>query len=164
MILGSIVIDEMKLSEGISLDKRSKEFRGFVDLGEFTPRSQKDEPGDHALVFLFQPFKGYWIQVFGAFLSKGCCTSEILQKLLIEGIILLEQAGFFVDAVVADGASWNRAVWTALGIDENNVSCEHPCDPERRLRFISDFSHLVKCARNGFFAQGKFLVITMTII
>ncbi|XP_046588362.1 uncharacterized protein LOC124293088 isoform X3 [Neodiprion lecontei] len=48
-----------------------------------------------------------------------------------------------------DGASWNRGVWEIFGVDENNISCEHPCDSLRRLRMISDFNHLLKCFRTS---------------
>ena len=53
-----------------------------------------------------------------------------------------------MDAVTTDGASKNRKMWTEFGISEENVSCVHVCDAERRLWFISDFPHLIKNLRN----------------
>ncbi|CAD6225374.1 GSCOCG00005646001-RA-CDS [Cotesia congregata] len=35
---GVILVDEMKLSEGVHFDQHSMKFSGFVDLGQHTPR------------------------------------------------------------------------------------------------------------------------------
>ncbi|XP_071576893.1 uncharacterized protein [Temnothorax nylanderi] len=67
---------------------------------------------------------------------------------LFECITYLENAGFFCDVITTDGAQWNRAMWTNFGISEENISCVHPCDSERRLWFCSDFPHLIKNFRN----------------
>ncbi|KAE8745955.1 hypothetical protein FOCC_FOCC007316 [Frankliniella occidentalis] len=54
-----------------------------------------------------------------------------------------------VDGVVTDGAAWNRSMWTKFGVTKEKCSVEHPCDPQRKLFFISDFPHfLMKCMRN----------------
>ena len=53
----------MSISEAISLDRKSMSYRGFVDLGAHTPDKLKNERADHALVFMFQPFRGQWVQV-----------------------------------------------------------------------------------------------------
>lgn len=58
-----LLIDEMSLSEAITLDTSTMEFKGFVNLGEHTPESLKDKRADHALVFMYQPFRGSWVQV-----------------------------------------------------------------------------------------------------
>ncbi|KAH9359744.1 hypothetical protein HPB48_021303 [Haemaphysalis longicornis] len=50
---------------------------------------------------------GNWTQVLGVFSSKANVKAEILEKILLEGILLAEQAGLFVDFVTCDGASWN---------------------------------------------------------
>jgi len=57
---------------------------------------------------MFQPFQGRWIQAVAGFLSKGCATGTVLHHLIMECILLLEKSGVFVDAVITDGASWNR--------------------------------------------------------
>lgn len=60
---GVLLIDEMSLSEAITLDTTTMQFKGFVNLGEYTPEHLKNERADHALVFMFQPFRGFWVQV-----------------------------------------------------------------------------------------------------
>ncbi|CAK1597424.1 unnamed protein product [Parnassius mnemosyne] len=139
----------MKLSEGVYFDQHSMKFSGFVDLGQHTPEDLKNKTADHALVFKFVPFRGRWVQALGCFLSRNACKSEPLHKLLLECIVLMENSGICIDAVVMDGASWNRGVWKIFGIDDKNISCEHPYDRSRRLWMISDFNHLLKCFRTS---------------
>ena len=107
------------------------------------------------MVFLFQPFKGKWVQTLGCFLSKGSASGTVLQKLIIECIGLAEKSGLRIDAVVTDGASWNRNMWKTFGITKENISAEHVVDPKRRLWFISDFPHLIKCLRNFLTHQDR---------
>lgn len=143
----------MKLSESLSYDSENLEVFGFTDLGKFTPKNQVKVRGDHALVFLFKPFRGQWVQSLGSFLSRGCATGEILHELVLECTILLENAGFHIDVVTTDGATWNRTMWRRFGLSKFENSCEHPCglndkQNPRRLYFCSDFSHLLKNLRN----------------
>lgn len=119
-------------------------FKGFTDLGKYTRINQKNQRGDHALVFLFQPFCSKWVQTVGTFLSKGCANGRVLNKLILECIILMETADFYVDVVTIDRASWNRSRWKLFGIEGSNSCCRHPYSidsPLRKLWFCSDFSH-----------------------
>ena len=71
------------------------QIQGFVDFGKFTLNRQKQELEDHALVFMFQPFWGKWVQALACFLSKGAAPGKVLHYLVMECIILLEKSGFF---------------------------------------------------------------------
>ncbi|XP_074100441.1 uncharacterized protein LOC141528336 isoform X1 [Cotesia typhae] len=146
---GTLLIDEVALSEGVKLNSRTMKFDGFVDLGDHTPQKYLNTRADHALVFMFQQFQGDWVQVVGSFLSKNSVTSDILHKLITEYILLLEKAGLQVDCVTTDAAQWNRGAWKIFGIEDQKFSCEHPYDANRRLWFASDFCHLLKNFRNG---------------
>lgn len=66
---------------------------------------------------------GDWTQILGVFSSKGNIKADMLSKLLLEAIILAEQAGLFVDFVTCDGASWNRSMWKSFGIGGNKPHC-----------------------------------------
>lgn len=177
----TLIADEMQLSQAVTFDKSSLLFKGFVDLGKYTPNHQKHKLGDHALVFLFQPFRGNWVQAIGAFLSAGCASGDILHHLLLEGIVLLENSGYYVDVVTTDGASWNRNMWKQFGLETNEQnSCMHPCDYhkldedatnkidqkipnfDRRLYFCSDWSHLIKLLRNLIVLKDELWVIIFT--
>lgn len=154
--LGVLVLDEMQISKGVAFGSQNVSVIGFTDLGDYTPEDQKKEKGDHALVFLFQPFRGKWVQTIAAFLSKGAATGEVLSHLMTECIILLESHGFYVDVVTSDGGTWNRSMWKKFGLKNLEASCVHisafdhddESPEERRLWFCSDFSHLVKNFRN----------------
>ncbi|XP_076287298.1 LOW QUALITY PROTEIN: uncharacterized protein LOC143212399 [Lasioglossum baleicum] len=148
--MGVLLVDEMKLSQTLYFNRMNLKVEGFVDLGQHTREDQKTKKGDHALVLMFQPFKGTWVQSLACFLSIGNTSATILHKIIMECIILTEKSGLKIDAVVSDGASWNRSMWNIFGVKEDCVSIQHVVDTERRLWFISDFPHLVKCLSNYF--------------
>ncbi|KAL4143961.1 hypothetical protein QTP88_006209 [Uroleucon formosanum] len=141
---GFLLLDEMSLSPSVTFNKSTLNVDGLIDLGKYTPKQQENELGDHALVFMYQPYQGPWIQAIGAFLNKGAAPNEGFQKLIVEAVILLEKSGFKVHNVVTDGGPWNRGTWNSFGITNTNGSCQHPMDSERRLWFISNFLHLIK--------------------
>lgn len=58
IISGVLLIDEMKLTKTLGFNRDKLKLEGFTDLGRFTPLHQTGKKGDHALVFLFQPFQG----------------------------------------------------------------------------------------------------------
>ena len=126
----------MKLSKTLSYNRRNLQFEGFTNLGKYTPKHQEGLKGDHALVVMFQPFKGKWIQSLGCFLSRGSANGTVLHQIMMEAIILSERAGLKVDAIASDGASWNRTMWNLFGVTEDCVSVEHIVDPQRRLWFF----------------------------
>lgn len=136
------------MSQSTRVDRNSCELKGFVDLGNYTTKENEKQVGDHALVFMFQPYRGKWIQALACFLTKGSITGNLLEHLLLECIILLENSGFHVDTVTSDGNACNRKTWTNFGINTEETSSEHPVDPDRRLWFVSDFPHLIKNLRN----------------
>ena len=137
----------MSLQEAYALDKETLKIIGFTDLGVHISEEEKKKLGNHALV-MFQPFSGSWIQPIGCFLSRGAATSDELYPIILESIVLLENSGLKVNAVVSDAAQWNRGMWALFGITEEKVHCEHLFDVNRKLWFISDFPHLIKNLRN----------------
>ncbi|XP_064461742.1 uncharacterized protein LOC135371698 [Ornithodoros turicata] len=154
---GGILVDEMKLSEHFQV-KSSGKIDGFVDLGPFTPEAERRLPCNHGMVIMFAPFVGKWTQILGVFATNSNVKGDLLAKILIEAIIMAENAGLFVDFISCDGATWNRKMWRLFGIGATakNIRCSstHPVNPERKLHFISDFPHLIKCLRNRLVQQG----------
>lgn len=167
VIAGVLILDEIQISEGVSFDRDKLSFIGFTDLGDHTPEHQKKARADHALVFMFQPFRGKWVQNIAAFLSKGAATGKTLSHLITECIVLLENHGLQVDVVTSDGASWNYNVWKQFGLEGLDASCSHPCSigsvndlvAGRRLWFCSDFSHLIKILRNFMMSKEEIMVM-----
>lgn len=149
---GGLIVDEMKLSENLSVSS-SGHIQGFVDMGQFTPSSDKHKVADHGMVIMFVPFTGEWTQILASFATQGNMKGNLLSKVMLEAVILAEKAGLFVDFITSDGATWNRNMWSTMGIyaTASSTKCkvQHPVDNKRSLHFISDFPHLVKCIRNG---------------
>ncbi|KAK0079054.1 hypothetical protein PV326_008956 [Microctonus aethiopoides] len=108
----TLLLDEIALSEAVKLNQRTMQLDRFVDLGSYKPEGALNIRADHALVFMFQPFQCNWVQVIGCFLSRSATVSDILHKLIIECVILLENAGYKVDATPDDYVY--RRHWEAL--------------------------------------------------
>lgn len=149
---GGLIVDELKLSEHLSVNSEGR-IDGFVDLGQFTSDKDKHSVCDHGMVRIFVPFVGKWTQILAAFATHGNINGNLLTKIMLEAVILAEKAGLKVDFITSDGATWNRKMWSVMGIKasltETKCSTLHPVDPTRKLHFLSDFPHLIKCLRNG---------------
>lgn len=113
----------MKLTSTLAFNRQKLRMEGFTDLGKYTPKHQQGVKGDHALVVMFQPFKGGWVQNLGCFLSKGSASSTVLHQILMEAMVLAERAGLKVDGISCDGASWNRSMWDLFGVSEKKCEC-----------------------------------------
>lgn len=55
---GMLFVDEMKLTKTLVFNRSRLRVEGFTDLGAHTPKHQAGRRGDHALVIVFQPFRG----------------------------------------------------------------------------------------------------------
>ncbi|KYN31617.1 hypothetical protein ALC56_14115 [Trachymyrmex septentrionalis] len=151
----------MKLSKTLYFNRKSLKVKGFVDWVNTLWKNKKKE--DHILVLMFQPFKRTYIQCLAYFLSVGNTSASIIHKIIMECIILIEQSGLKVDAVISDGISWNRSMWKIFGVTEECVSIQYIVDTERHLWFISDFPHLIKYLRNYFSQFDRYAGIWMTV-
>ncbi|XP_044757338.1 uncharacterized protein LOC123315634 [Coccinella septempunctata] len=156
---GCLLVDECKVSKTKKFDKNLMDFIRFIDLGSHTPQKMENKLGDHALVIMFQPFAGHGLQALACFISGGDVTGDVLTKIMLECVILCENAGLFIYVITSDGASWNRKMWKHFEIEDTSEPwCEHPMDNKRKLRMCSDFPHLIKCLRNNLITKKKFKV------
>ncbi|KAH7985017.1 hypothetical protein HPB49_026647 [Dermacentor silvarum] len=132
--------------------KEAGRVSGFVDLGAYTPKEEKQLPCDHGLVVMFVPLTGSWSQILGTFATRTNIKGELLAKIVLEATILAEKAGLFVNYVTCDAATWNRKMWRIMGVKANSKEViakrVHTSDDKRSLYFLSDFPHLVKNIRN----------------
>lgn len=148
---------------GTKFNRATLQMDGFVHMEEISTgkAGKEDDIGDHALVVMYQAYRGKTVQALAAFLSKGNVKAKELTNIILESTMKLEASGWFVDGVTMDGAPWNRKVWKAFGtITEEKPSTAHPYDDDddRRLWMFSDYPHLLKCMRNCLSENGQIQV------
>lgn len=80
---------------------------GMVDDGEATEKSS--ELADDGLVFMFYPLGAHPI---GVFASHNSTRGTILAQLILQAIVLLEEAGAGEHSIICDSANTNRLMWT----------------------------------------------------
>lgn len=111
---GILVFDEVQVRKELSVNSKTMTYTGFANFGEAV--KAPDELADHGLVFTFQSFGDSYSQPIAVFASKGPTKGTVLSQLVLKAIMLLEEAGTFVDALVCDGATTNRAMWTQFSV------------------------------------------------
>ena len=83
-------------------------FIGAENFGDNAPKDVEKEMADHGLVIMFQPLYDNYSQPIAVFASKGPTHGDILAKLVIKAVVLLEKAGAKVHRVFTDGVAPNR--------------------------------------------------------
>ncbi|KAH7970337.1 hypothetical protein HPB49_004047 [Dermacentor silvarum] len=155
-----LLMDEMQVRQCKRFNSRTLTYDGFVDQGEQSMESP--DLADHALVLMFCPFTDSYAQPVAVFASKNATRGTVLCQLLLQAIVLLEEAGAIIDGVVCDGASTNCTMWKHLGVsgdmEKGKHFFEHPLDAERNVYVFSDVPHLFKCIRNRLLKQ-KYLKV-----
>lgn len=159
---GMLMFDELQISKNIDFRVDTGKIVGMVDFGDLTTAEHMRQEGDHALVFLFQPHRGGWMQTIGSFCSLGTTPTFILSKLIVQAIILLENCGALVDGIVCDGATTNRAALGTFGFNGQkgtvNNKMVNPCAENRHIYFFCDTPHLLKTIRNNLLKAKEFKV------
>ena len=74
------------------------------------------------------------------------CTEQVLN--------MLESAGYFVFCLISDNNRVNRNMFAELCGGSLKPFMPHPCSPERKLFFMFDSVHLLKCIRNNWLGQS----------
>jgi len=154
-------LDEMKIKEDIVYDKNTGEMIGFINLGDINNAIQdlqRDNTVDHPPVathLLTLMVRGIFTKLEFPIAHFGTdnLTSGTLFPIVWEGVQHLEEMGFRVMGITADGASHNRKFFRmhkASNSDSSYVyKTENPFSEEERfIYFFSDPPHLIKTARN----------------
>lgn len=162
---GLILFDEMSTRKNLLLDQKTMMFKGIEDFGNSVPKNDKAIMADHGLVIMFQPLYDTYSQPIAVFASKGPTTGDVLAKLIVTAIVLLEKAGAKIHGVVSDGGKPNRKAWTEMGCsgkfdDSFKNYFPHPVVEKRKVYFFSDAPHLIKTIRNRF-ASNEILEVGM---
>jgi len=156
-----LTLDEMKIKEDIVYDKNTGEMIGFINLGDINNAIldlQRDNAVDHPPVathLLILMVRGVFISLEFPFAHFGTdnLTAGTLFPIVWEGVQRLEEMGFKVIGITADGASHNQKFFHKQGKSDSDSSCiyktENPfAEEERFIYFISDPPHLIKTACN----------------
>jgi len=159
----------MSLTKSVKFDSQKMKFEGFIDYGpeeiEDTRAEFSEQLADHALVFIFRPYRGSWVQPIAVFATKGPAPGHIISRLITKAIVALEVCGARVNSITCDGAQPNKTAWANFGVDgsydkDGKVACsmKHPTAAEKgeRIWILQDVPHLFKCIRNHIFTRKRF--------
>lgn len=143
----------MSSRESVNVDTKNLTYKGLIDFGNEKEQcvdfSQK---ANHALVLMFHPLYDDYTQSIAVFASRGPVKGDVLAKLIVKAIVLLEGIGAKVHGVVSDGAAPNRKFWTDVGATGVRGKLrnyfDHPLVEGRKVFLFSDTPHLIKTIRN----------------
>lgn len=160
-----LILDEMKIKEGLVYNKHSGELIGFTHLGDINNELMKLERGDkrppianHVLTIMVRGLLFKLEFPYAHFGTEGV-TADFLYPIVWEAIRLLEADGVKVLCITADGASPNRKFFKMHKTPD--VSFPHKAKnpyakEERWVFFISDPPHLIKTVRNCWSHSGVY--------
>lgn len=94
--------DEVSLKKDLTWHSKRLEWHGFVDFGEEIESAVKNGIATHALVLMFRPYKGSWVQPFACFASLNAASSTILHEVILKATVLLYNHKAIVKNFVCD--------------------------------------------------------------
>ena len=154
----ALLIDEMKVKEGLVYNKHTGEIVCFTSLGDINDTllqiEQEGEQPQVAKQLLTLMVRGIMFKLnfpYAHFASRGA-TGDILFPLVWEAIHRLESSEIKVLCVTADGASANRKFFR-MHHDPNDPTSlyktkNHYAPDGRSIYFVADPPHLIKTIRN----------------
>ena len=80
-------------------------------------------------------------------------TSLYLKEFTMKVIKMLENAGYFVFCLISDNNRVNRNMFSDICGGTLASYVQHPCSSDRKLFFLFDSVHLLKCVRNNWLGQ-----------
>lgn len=160
-----VLVDEMKVKEGLVYDKHSCEVIGFAELDNID--AQLNQLEQSPTVSNSPPIATHLLALMVRGLFTSCrfpyahfpttaVTGDQLFSVVWEAIERLERIGLKVMAVTADGASSNRKFFR-MHSSSGSTTCYKAVNPyaqERSVYFFSDVPHLIKTTRNCWSHSG----------
>lgn len=145
----SVTFDEIALSTGFTYAKNVDEVIGYVDLGSL---GKRNEPANHALVFMVQGIRKSWKQPVAYYFTKDTVQSQHLRILLKDVITALQSVGLNIIATICDQGPTNVSCIKQL-ISESRNETEDPIFyiNGQKIIAIHDPPHLLKLTRNALF-------------
>ena len=160
----SLILDEMKIKEGLIYNKHSGEMIGFTRLGEVNDELMRLENGEghppiasHVLTLMVRGLLFKLEFPYAHFATNGI-TADFLYHIVWEAVRLLEADDIKVLCITADGASRNRKFFRMHKIPElsHPYKAKNPyAKDDRWLYFIADPPHLIKTVRNSWSHSGQ---------
>ena len=156
--LGCLMFDEIHLKKEFTWNSQTNEWEGIVNFGRELKVSVKSGIATHALVFVFRPYIGNWIQPIACFASENAASGEILQELITKAVVMLYKNNAIVKNIACDGCSTNKSAMKLFGVcgemsrktveDGNSFFFRNPLQRDIKIYWIFDPPHLLKCTRN----------------
>lgn len=160
-----LLLDEMKVKEGLVYNKTTGEIVGFTNLGDVNEQLLRlEQGGEHppvAKYVLVLMVRGIMFKLefsYAHFGTRGI-TGEVLYLIVWEAIQRLEASGLKVICITADGASANRKFFRMHHDKSDSNSFTYKArnsysSDNRWVYFISDPPHLMKTVRNCWSHSG----------
>ena len=142
----ALILDEMKIKEGLVYNKYSGEIIGFTHLGDINDELTKlEQDNDHppiATHVLALMVRGLLFKLefpYAHFATRGI-TADTLFPIVWEAVRILKGSGLPVLCITADGASPNRKFFRMHDKGESLVhKTKNPFSPDGRwIFFIAD--------------------------
>ena len=161
----ALLIDEMKVKEGLVYNKTSGEIVGFTDIGDINQQllrleQESDHPpvAKHILVLMVRGLM-FKLEFPYAHFGTRSITGDLIHPIVWEAVRRLEASELKVTCVTADGASNNRKFFR-MHHDKKDpetftYKARNPFSNDNRwLFFIADPPHLIKTIRNCWSHSG----------
>ena len=161
----ALLIDEMKVKEGLVYNKTSGEIVGFTDIGDINQQllrleQESDHPpvAKHILVLMVRGLT-FKLEFPYAHFGTRSITGDLIHPIVWEAVRRLEASELKVTCVTADGASNNRKLFR-MHHDKKDpetftYKARKPFSNDNHwLFFIADPPHLIKTIRNCWSHSG----------
>ncbi|KAH7964500.1 hypothetical protein HPB51_027262 [Rhipicephalus microplus] len=99
--------------------------------------------------------RGVRVQPIASFATKTQPPDHVLAKIVLDAIVQLRKHNAIVVAVISDGASTNKAMWSNFGISGKlhtaNHKVQHPCEPNQASTSFAMYPTLSNALETIFF-------------
>ena len=162
----ALLLDEMKVKEGLVYNKYSGEIIGFTNLGDINDELMQIEQGGrqlavakHVLILMVRGIM-FKLEFPLAHFGTRDAAGDILFPIVWEAVRRLEARELKVLCITADGASPNRKFfrmhYSKKDPDTLFYKTQNIYSPDSRwLYFVCDPPHLMKTVRNCWLHSGK---------
>jgi len=149
----SLIVDEMYIKPEISYSSGK--------LSDFADNRPDAVAATTILTLMVQSLCGSFRDVV-AFFPVCHLTGAEEAKYVRDTIVLIEKSGLNTQCVVCDNSKVNQTMLREFGVamDDGVLTgvASHPIQHDRKLFFIIDPCHLIKCIRNNWLNRSTFLI------